>query len=303
MTGLASAAPGFAFWGLFLACAVVLAGLPLRTAQAQTFDPQPYLVYTVDATQLDPNPVVDLEDQFGLREDVAVTEAEFFMNPVQKQPIDPPGEMEEITDASLHYRWFNLGPIHYYGEIVRVTDQFGDKVPWILERDPSYLLAPTSKSIGTGEPGPPPDAQHYACYSEMSSTGINPAQTVFLTDQFGTHGAYDVSWARYLCGPVKKTHGEQIYDPIPADDGRDHLACYAVPDETHNIDISTRNQFTGDPPDQFQARDDIYLCVPAIKCPFYVPSLSSAGIVALGLLMLLTVFWVARHRVRQGAPA
>ena len=206
-----------------LACAVALTGLPLGTSQAQTFDPQPYLVYSVDATLLDPSPVVDLEDQFGLREDVVLTEAVDFMNPVQKQPIEPPGEMEEITDLSLHYRWLFFDHPNYYGDIVRVTDQFGDNVYWILERDPSYLLAPASKSIATGEPGPPPTGQHYTCYYEMSSTGVNPAQTVSLSDQFGSHGPYEVGWAMFLCAPAEKTHGDEFYDTIPANDGRDHL--------------------------------------------------------------------------------
>jgi hypothetical protein len=285
-----------------LACAVALAGLPLGTAQAQTFDPQPYLVYDAPATPLDPNPVMDLEGQFGLREDVAVREAVYFMNPVQMEPIEPPGEMEEMTDASLHYRWFDLDSDFHYGPVVLVTDQFGTCL-WILERDASYLLAPTSKSIGTGEPGTPPNGQHYACYVYVGGTGCNPAQTVSLTDQFGSHGPYEVFVGYTLCVPVEKTHDQQVYDTIPAADGRDLLTCYNVPWDHNDTDISTRNQFTGAAPDEIDTSHDYFLCVPASQWhPSAVPSLRSAGIVALGLLMLLMVFWVGGHRVRPGAP-
>jgi hypothetical protein len=42
----------------------------------------------------------------------------------------------------------------------------------------------------------------------------------------------------------------------------------------------------------------------AIKAhPTAVPSLRFAGMVALGLLMLLTVLWVVQRRVTRGAPA
>jgi hypothetical protein len=46
------------------------------------------------------------------------------------------------------------------------------------------------------------------------------------------------------------------------------------------------------------------LCVPSTKSVITpAPSLAPWGIATLGLLMLLTVFWVARQRMRYGESA
>ena len=59
---------------------LVFAGLLGGSSYAQQFDPQPYYVYYVDRVSLVPPPV-DLEDQFGLWEDVAVVERMDIMTP------------------------------------------------------------------------------------------------------------------------------------------------------------------------------------------------------------------------------
>ena len=90
---------------LLLACAVAFASLPAGSAHAQTFDPQAYLVYDMESVALPlPSPLVSLEDQFGLREGAEVLERWFFMNPVDKYPVNPPGDPELITNPFLHYR-------------------------------------------------------------------------------------------------------------------------------------------------------------------------------------------------------
>jgi hypothetical protein len=276
-------------------------------ANPASFDPQPYLVYDSIQEALDPNPVVDLEDQFGLKEDVPVVNQGYFMNPVQKQPIEPEGEPELVTDPVLHYRWLGLDPSSPEGPTVLVTDQFGDNVTWVISKIPLYLLAPTSKLVGPGEPGPPPAGQHYTCYIEVGSL-VDPAATVQLSDQFALHGPLEVGRAFFLCAPAEKTHDGDVYPIIPASDGRDHLACYEVPMESHVVTVSTRNQFSGLDPDEFGSPVwDRMLCVPAIKTHpgFFppVPSLRPGGIVALGLLMLLTTFWVVQRRLRCARAA
>jgi hypothetical protein len=275
-------------------------------ANPASFDPQPYLVYSTYSEDIDPDAMVDLQDQFGLKEEVAVTTRGHFMNPVVKQPIEPPGETEYDTDPALHYRWFLLAATPTGTKTVLVTDQFGDQVPWEIRDEPHYLLAPTSKLSGTGNPGPPPAGQHYSCYV-IAETGFDPAATVLLSDQFDDHGPLAVGMAHWLCSPVEKTHDTVIFSTIPASDGRDHLACYELPLEGHDVTVSTRNQFTSAVADEVVARWDEYLCVPAIKThPGFVtsvPSMRSGGIVALGLLMLLTAFWVVQRRVRYGKLA
>jgi hypothetical protein len=289
-----------------LACAIALAGLPAGYAHAQTFDPQPYLVYMEVSEVLNPAPLVQLEDQFGSMVDVPVETRLFFMNPVEKDPVDPEGETEVITDPSLHYGLYRIdvadpGTTH----VVRVDDQFGRDI-WLLQGSPEYLLAPASKSLDPGEPGPPPTGQHYVCYFR-NSAGSAPGPAVDLTDQFGTYTnvILDLPGAA-LCVPVEKTDDfQEVFPIISASDGRDHLACYAIhnPDSLVEV-VYTRTQFTGDSPDERGIVGTFMLCLPAVKTHVSaLPSLRSAGIVALGLLMILTVFLVARRRVRHAGAA
>jgi hypothetical protein len=289
---------------LLLACGVALAGLSAGSAHAQTFDPQPYLVYGVSPEIITPAPTVDLDDQFGLKEAVAVTQHFYFMNPVQKTPISPPGPIEPITDDPLHYRWYWLSQPPVETRTVLVTDQFGDEISWQISTEPSFLLAPTAKLIGTGDPGNPPPGQHYSCYHHPGFD-VDPQATVQLDDQFAPYNPVTVGGAWHLCAPVEKTdHDQIIYPTIPAVDGRDHLACYSITQITQERDISTRTQFTTTDYDEVSTIGTTFLCVPAKKTHLSsVSSLRSGGIVALGLLMLLTAFWFTRHRMRHGAPA
>ena len=284
-----------------LACAVAFAGLLLGgSAYAQIFNPQPYLVYEVPPTPVVPAPLVDLEDQFVLWTDVSVEVRWFHMNPVDKFPLSPPGNPEMITDPDLHYRWYIIATQAGPGagtRIVQVTNQFADGDSWEISQVPEFLLAPASKIIGPGEPGPPPPAQHYDCYQVLA--GSPAFAVVDLFDQFGPHGPTDVLDARYLCAPAEKTtEGGTVYPIFEAADGRDHLACYDVMPEPWMEQISTRDQFTGASPDLDIVLEEKMLCVPSTKIYDRVPSLAPWGIATLGLSMLLTVFWVAQRRAR-----
>jgi hypothetical protein len=289
-----------------LACAVAFAGLLLGgTAYAQGFLPQPYLVYEVPPEPVVPPPLVDLGDQFNLWKDVSVLDRWFHMNPVEKIPISPPGNPEPMTDPELHYRWYIIDTQAGPGagtRIVQVTNQFADGEPWEISQVPEFLLAPASKVIGPGEPGPPPPGQHYDCYQALAAP---PAFAIVdLFDQFGPHGPTDVLDPRYLCAPVEKTREDgTVYPIFEAADGRDHLACYDVVPEPWSEWISTRDQFTDATPDEGLVVEEKMLCVPTVKIYEQVPSLAPWGIATLGLLMLLTVFWVAQRRVRYARPA
>ena len=284
-----------------VACAVALLGLPPGFAHAQTFDPQPYLVYFVTPEPLVSAPLVDLEDQFNLWEDVSVVERFYFMNPAEKRPVSPPGAPELITDPDLHYRWFTLDAAGQGTYTVQVTNQFGDEVPWEIESWPVLLLAPTSKAFYPGEPGPPPPGQHYDCYHVVNAPSAGAV--VNMTDQFGTHGPSDVLSAAFLCVPAEKTKDQTVYPIFEATDGRDHLACYDVSIEGHTQLINTRSQFTGIGPELFVVEYDEMLCVPSKKTFERVPSLAPWGAATLGLLMLLTVLGVAQRRARHARAA
>jgi len=286
-----------------LACAVASAGLAAGAAYAQQFLPQPYLVYEVPPEPLPLPPLVGLEDQFGLREDVPVIERWYFMNPVEKLPIEPPGNPEPITDPLLHYRWYTIYAADQGTYNVRVTNQFGDAVPWKIEARPQFLLAPASKAFYPEEPGPPPPGQHYDCYAVLEAPPAGAL--VDLNDQFGNHGPADVMDAVFLCVPVKKTREDgTVYPIFEAEDGRDHLACYDVPPHPHDEVVDTRTQFTDLEPELVPIIQDKWLCVPSVK--IYeepLPSLAPWGIATLGLLMLLTVFGVAQRQARRARRA
>jgi len=288
---------------LLLACAVAFTGLLLGgAAYAQIFDPQPYLVYEVPPEPVVPTPVVDLEDQFSLYTDVSVLDRWFHMNPVDKIPLSPPGNLEPITEPWLHYRWYIIDVQGQGTRIVQVTNQFAYEESWEIDAQPEFLLAPASKIIGPGEPGPPPPGQHYDCYRAVAAP---PAFAVVdLFDQFGPHGPTEVLDPRYLCAPVKKTtEGGMVYPIFEAADGRDHLACYDVTPHPHSEFISTRDQFTDATPDEGPVLEDRMLCVPSVKIYDEVPSMAPWGVATLGLSMLLTVFWVAQRRARHGKLA
>ena len=266
------------------------------------FDPQPYLVYDMPPEPVVPTPVVELEDQFIDVMDVPVMERWYLMNPVEKIPLSPPGDPELITDPLLHYRWYTIAIQGQGTRIVQVTNQFGEQVPWEIDRVPEFLLAPASKIIGPGEPEPPPPGQHYDCYAVVSAP---PAMAIVdLFDQFGPHGPSEVLEARYLCAPAEKTTADgTVYPIFEATDGRDHLACYDVTPHPHTEFITTRDQFTDGTPDEGMAIEDRMLCVPSRKIYDQVPSLAPWGIATLGLAMLLAVFWVAQRRVRGARAA
>jgi hypothetical protein len=270
-----------------------------------SFDPQPYLVYEVPPEPVAPPALVDLEDQFNLWTDVSVMDRWFHMNPVDKIPLSPPGDPELIMDPDLHYRWFT---IHTQAgsqpgtRTVQVTNQFAFGDLWEISQVPEFLLAPASKIIGPGEPGPPPPGQHYDCYAVLAAPPW--MAVVDLLDQFGPHEPTDVLDARYLCAPVEKTtEGGTVYPIFEATNGRDHLACYDLLPEPWSELITTRDQFTDISPNEGLVVEERMLCVPTLKTYERVPSLAPWGIATLGLAMLLTVFWVAQRRARGARGA
>lgn len=256
-------------------------------------EPQPYLVYEVPPEPVPQPTVVDLDDQFITEADVPVTDRHFLMNPVTKTPLEPPNQDEPITDPNLHYRWYAIQVDRPGSRNVKVTNQFGVQVPWEISAAPVYLLAPASKVLDQGEPGPEPPGNHYDCYDVLDAPPAGAL--VSLTDQFGVHPDSDVGLARFLCAPTVKTNQGVVYPVEPTTDGRDHLACYEVPPHPHTEIVNTRTQFTGVDPDVTPVIHDFFLCVPSVKIYREVPSLAPWGIATLGLVMVLTVLWTLQR--------
>lgn len=261
---------------------------------------QPYLVYDVphlfDATDL------EVQDQFGTAKRT-VDRCDFFMNPVQKTHVSPPGVTDLILNPALHYTWNRFTEVLPTGLItVSVTDQFGAS-KWTVSDAPTYLLAPTSKCTPEGcIPDPVPDEQHYQCYQVVN--GPDPNQTVDLWDQFGDTDGAEVGAARWLCNPTQKTvldlnTGLPIGPPFIIQDAQAHLACYNLPLRTKTFSFTARDQF----PSPFDGSDgdELFLCVDAVKQPLPIPTLSEWGII--GLFCLLLTAWMVLAYRRRGAMA
>jgi hypothetical protein len=109
---------------------------------------------------------------------------------------------------------------------------------------------------------------------------------------------------RYLCNPVEKLGPLPLVPSGPPPFPEDHLACYDIAgwpvDEIRDVDDQV-DMAGGLPLELIQTE---MLCVPSTKSIVTpTPSLAPWGIATLGGLMLLTVFWVARRRVRYGEVA
>ena len=226
--------------------------------------PQPYLVY-ISTQAFGTTAIVKTKDQFDFMPVLRnVEDRDFFMNPVQKVHVDPPGPAELIVDHDLHYTWNRLPDSIPAGTItVRVADQFSN-FNWVVFDEPMYLLAPASKCTPQGcTPGVVPGDQHYQCYYVLN--GPDPAQTVELIDQFPPDDLeIEVGPARWLCNPADKDHPPGAPVEFLIQDPSQHLACYDIPNTEKPFSFSARDQFSS-PFDGGPYGNEQYLCVPALK--------------------------------------
>ena len=109
-----------------------------------------YKVVSKGTSNLDPRPIVNLEDQFGEEFDVRVDHAEVFCNPVVK---NEEGEFEDLGDQHLTCYNIKGGKEEHQ---VQIDNQFGEQELRVLEA--RLLCVPTEK-LGfeaIERPSPPP---------------------------------------------------------------------------------------------------------------------------------------------------
>lgn len=211
-----------------------------------------------------PSEFVDLDDQFGPMEQVAVRELQSVCTSVRKF-IDQEQANENPVIPNQHFTCYDIdGPPT--GETVVLRDQFGVSFHEVLE--PIELCATASKlEIGGGAFASQTDT-HYKCYNIR---GNDPTVNVGLTDQFSGGNNYDVGEPTKLCAPVIKTDSAGTeYEPAT----RDHLKCYVLTAITTPVISNSQyrlfDQFfpnpPNDPPIDIQIREPpLELCVTASK--------------------------------------
>jgi hypothetical protein len=252
-------------------------------------------VYTVG----NPTPgglAADLADQFGFNQ-VLLAERDRFAAPADKaHPPDQPN-LENLIHPFEHLSWWRFEEPQPNSTLVAVENQFGPDQTWRLG-NAEYLLVPTIKDqIGDLQLN-----QHYECYVALEAPEVQ--LDVALGDQFAPRLAV-VGSGRYFCNPVDKLGPPPLIPSGPPPLPEDHLACYEIDplpaDEIRGVQDQVDEPAGGS---VVQLIESNMLCVPSLKRVITpTPSMAPWGIATLGLLILLTVFWVIRQRVREERPA
>ena len=184
---------------------------------------------------------VDLSDQFGDEQNVLVTQAKGFANPVR---ITHDGEVTEIVnpDAHLVYYWTLDEGVSMEKHEVVVSNQFGEYTLNVTQKEDSTLVVPSEKI--SWEPVEPP-LNHFRCYNAGGGTMPYVGEVVDLEDQFGAVTA-KVGWGSTLCNPVvKMTQELAACEWVPISDQDHHLMLYILEDvdETQTWRVTVNNQF------------------------------------------------------------
>ena len=211
-----------------------------------------FKVYKVDT--IGANQQVVLEDQFDRnskeREEVLLTNIEFFANPVNKNG-------EGIKDPSSHLTWYKFsgdGPVR----VISIRNQINKfhQQTWKIG-NPVYLLVPTEKiEEGSSQPD---SLDHFKCYEVLSDSAL--FIKVKLEDQFGNQ-VVTIGKPVYFCNPVLKNN-EKIKN------SDDHLACYLITSEEPDTQlvVEIKNQFGSE---KLFIRSSFMICVPSKKDSFNV---------------------------------
>jgi uncharacterized repeat protein (TIGR02543 family) len=183
--------------------------------------------------------VVDLSDQFGDEQNVLVTQAKSFANPVK---ITHDGEVTEIVnpDAHLVSYWTLAEGVSMEQREVVVSNRFGEYTLNATKREESVLVVPSQKI--SWEPMEPP-LDHFRCYNWHGEMP-NPGEVVELTDEFGTFNA-TVGLGTTLCSPVEKAVNEiAAWEWVPISHPDYHLMLYMLEDiEPQEWVVTVNNQF------------------------------------------------------------
>ena len=218
-----------------------------------------FKLYEVDeASELDPEPVVNLLDQFGPELGVEVEEAEFFGNPVRKERAgeDP----VEISNEIAHLTCYGIeDDVDEPKRSVTINNQFGEQT--LVVEEAELLCVPTLKiSVdGVGQPNQVSLADlgidHFKLYEvdDAEELGL----VVDLFDQFHDELGVEVKKAQFFGNPVDK-NGEGIIDEAS------HLTCYEIEDDGDDEErtLEIDNQFGLQ---TLEVEEAELLCVPTEK--------------------------------------
>lgn len=220
-----------------------------------------YKFWKVDGGKPAGKPVM-LKGQFDRRPwKTVVKMPEYIANPVNKKRRDTPEQ--PIQNEKLHYVAYSIDPDPNQPPppLIEVTNQFGTKRPWRLQRA-MWLLVPADKRL-EGAADNPPKGDHFVCYAAEGAQAQIP---VTLMDQFDKlmekpEDVRDFAPALF-CVPVSKQREGKPTEEIH--DERTHLAIYRIASTkvTKPIPISTNDQFG---PQKLNVLYSEYLGVPSLK--------------------------------------
>ena len=178
-------------------------------------------------------PVIDepviLEDQFGTFE-AQVLDAAWFFNPTEKvhDTVTTP-----IYNPDHHHTIYQIEYLEEPGTWnVEIENQFGLQL--LTVQGPIALAVPTQKD----DHEPPVHLDHYLFYWVTEGPYIE--EYVYLQDQFGDHPEVMVYDPVLFANPVKKTHGDIVFDVFNPDD---HVVIYATTEGSIETTVHVANQF------------------------------------------------------------
>jgi hypothetical protein len=234
-----------------------------------------------------------LADQFGAGP-VTLDYLNKLGVPVSKAHVpDPPAPLPDgLVHPFEHLTWYEFfEPEPQPPRLARLKNQFTSENKGALfdVGDGAFLLVPAIKDgLGVIELG-----QHWKCYDadlrvKLSNGRTLPDVSVNLLDQFHLEEDVVVGPGRYLCNPVEKEHGPDVYPIVLPDQ---HLACYDIsPVVPWNQPHFLEDQF-GDRP-AFVENPEL-LCLPSLK---FLPEPGALLSLGSGLLLL---GWLDRRRKRR----
>jgi hypothetical protein len=228
-----------------------------------------FLAYEIiDPQRVDTS--VDLEDQFGSDEDVLVTQAKAFLNPVK---ITHGGKVTPITNRHGHLTsYFTLlqaPPMEQHNVVV--TNDFGQQQFTVTEQQEGVLVVPSE--MGDWAPIEPP-LDHFRCYNFYGTMAeVSPAVPVQLTDDSGNSYTATVGMGTTLFNPVEKAVNEiAAWEWVPVSHEDYHLIGHILdnvsPAPSQQV-VTVSNQFGSE--QELTVSGPIGLAVPTRKDPHGEP--------------------------------
>lgn len=191
-----------------------------------------FLVYAV-VNQVTVGVPVGLKDEFGDDPEVAVGEAIFFANPVEKTV--PGAAVTPIMHPDEHLVFYKVtGSTAQPPTMVQAVNQFNAQAQNLYLSSPASLLGVPSEKLEWGE-----QLDHFLSYP-VTEEPLYVGKNVSLKDQFVDFQTF-VTWAWDFCNPAAKTFAE-TWPPIVHPDY--HLTLYGINVSPNQVwSVLVENQF------------------------------------------------------------